>query len=267
MAASKLTMPHIKTTRSLGYIKVITKIPEPRKVELTEHYMLPCASDHSLFVVYDNPFDIVSVIYGVKDLHQKVLTHIKQNHKYYTEVGNSYLNLKKLDLLNWIVSMMSRNLPADELCLHAISTYFNLHIILDYHGGFWFKLNMDFSDATTTENDNTDSDSTEPYDIYENIIGTIYCYTLLPSAKSSGPQSTASQKTKDSVRLVTHLPFKYPMRKCGTRAKKQKEISDHYRQSHNKSEMCKFCRRKYSTPHSLAQYLYKHKKIKKPVCL
>ena len=142
MATSRLTTPQIKTTRSLGYIKVITKIPEFRKVECTDYHLLPCANDHSLVVIYDSPFDIVGVIYGIKDLCQKVLTHIKQNWKYYTEVGNSYLNLKKLDLLNWIVSMMMRNLPADELCLHAISTYLNLHITVDYHGGFWTTLNI-----------------------------------------------------------------------------------------------------------------------------
>ena len=207
--------------------------------------------------------------------------------------------------------MMMRNLPADELCLHAISTYLNLHITVDYHGGFWTtlnipnihhdlatilsdvhlayrgfcrygllckntelkitgrmlmehktqhnqkstkkpellislcrveewnnlaekllneelsslelsKLDMYTSGTTTTktENDNTDSDSTEPYDIYENIIGTIYYYTPLPSATNSGPQLSASQMTKDGASTATHLPFKCPMRNCKTRAKK-----------------------------------------------
>ena len=51
------------------------------------------------------------------------------------------------------------------------------------------------------------------------------------------------------------------MRNCKARAKKWKEISDHYRHSHNKSNKCKFCQRKYSTPHSLTQHLYKHNKV------
>ena len=64
-------MPQIKTTRSLGYIRVITKIPEFRKVECTDYHLLPCANDHSLVVIYDSPFDIVGVIYGIKDSCQK----------------------------------------------------------------------------------------------------------------------------------------------------------------------------------------------------
>ena len=142
MAASKLTMPQIKTTRSLGYINAITKIPEFRKVKCSDYYLLPCANDHSRVVIYDNPFDILGVIYGIKDLYQKVLTHIKQNWKYYTMVGKPYLNLKKLDLVSWIVSMMTRNLPADKLCLHAICTYLNHHITVDFHGGIWTTLNI-----------------------------------------------------------------------------------------------------------------------------
>ena len=78
--------------------------------------------------------------------------------------------------------------------------------------------------TTKTENDNTDSDSTEPYDIYENIIGTIYYYTPLPSATNSSPQLSASQMTKDGASIATHLPFKCPMRNCKARAKNGRKL-------------------------------------------
>ena len=135
LAANKSAMPQLKMTRSLECTNIITKIPELKKVACSDYYLLPCVNDHSLVVIYDNPFDILGVIYGIKDLHQKVLSHIKQNWKYYSEVGKSYLNLKKLDLVNWIVSVMMRDLPADELCLRLMCTYLNLHITVDFHGG------------------------------------------------------------------------------------------------------------------------------------
>ena len=52
------------------------------------------------------------------------------------------MNLKKLDLIHWIVSMMINKLPVDELCLHAMCTYLNLHVTVDYLGGIWTTLDI-----------------------------------------------------------------------------------------------------------------------------
>ena len=37
---------------------------------------------------------------------------------------------------------MTKKLPADELCLHAIATYMNIHITVDYIGGIWTTLDL-----------------------------------------------------------------------------------------------------------------------------
>ena len=142
MASNKSSMPILNTTRNLEYVKKITKIPEFRKVTHSDYCLLPCANQYSLVVLYENLFDLFSIIYGIKDLHQKVLLHIKQNRKYYLEVSKSYLNSKKLDLVHWIANMMTNNLPADELCLHAMCTYMNLHITVDFLGGIWTTLDI-----------------------------------------------------------------------------------------------------------------------------
>ena len=85
-----------------------------------------------MLVLCDNPFDIVRVIYNIKSLCKLVLTHLKTFRKYYTSVSTTYLSKKKMDFVNWLSSMLTRKLPADELCLHAIATYMNIHIIVDY---------------------------------------------------------------------------------------------------------------------------------------
>ena len=107
-----------------------------------EHILLPCSNDYSMLVLCDNPFDIVGVIYNKSDLRDHVLTHMKTNRKYYTLVSTNYLSKKKLDFVNWLSSMLTRNLPADELCLHAIATYMNIHITVDYTGGIWTTLDI-----------------------------------------------------------------------------------------------------------------------------
>ena len=38
--------------------------------------------------------------------------------------------------------MITRKLPADELCLHALATFMNIHITVDYLGGIWTMLNI-----------------------------------------------------------------------------------------------------------------------------
>ena len=60
-----------------------------------DYIMLPCSNEYSMIVLYDNPFDIISVIYNLVDLHEHVLTHVKSNRRYYTVVSNNYLNKKK----------------------------------------------------------------------------------------------------------------------------------------------------------------------------
>ena len=38
--------------------------------------------------------------------------------------------------------MITKKLPADELCLHALATFMNIHITVDYLRGFWITLNI-----------------------------------------------------------------------------------------------------------------------------
>ena len=76
------------------------------------------------------------------DLRKHVLDYVKLNRRYYAAVSNSYLNKKKLDLVTWLSSMLVRKLPVDELCLHAIAMYLNIHITVDYHGSFWSTLDI-----------------------------------------------------------------------------------------------------------------------------
>ena len=142
MASDKITTPLLNTTRNLGYIRHITKIPEYRSITYSDYIYLPCANQYSLIVLFENPFELFSILFGITDLHQKVLLHIKKNRKYYLEVSKSFLNLKKLDLIHWIASMMTNKLPVDELCLHAMCTYLNLHVTVDYLGGIWTTLDI-----------------------------------------------------------------------------------------------------------------------------
>ena len=132
----------IKTTRELGYINTIVKIPEVYRIQQNEHYMLPCANEYSMITLYDNPFTIASTIYGVKNLRKSVMAHLKRNRKYYATISTTYLNSKKLDYINWLSGMITKKLPADELCLHALATFMHIHITVDYLGGFWTTLNI-----------------------------------------------------------------------------------------------------------------------------
>ena len=133
---------HLQTTRKLGYVREIQKIPEAYRVDHLEHFQLPCSNDYSMLVLCDNPFNIVSVIYGIKNLCKHVLTHMKRYRKYYTSMSTTYLSKKKLDFINWPLSMLTRKLLADELCLHAIATYMNIHITVDYLRGIWTTLDV-----------------------------------------------------------------------------------------------------------------------------
>ena len=142
MATKNQSLLHIQTTRELGYINTIAKIPESHSILQNEHYMLPCANDYSMMGLYDNPFIIISTIYGKKTLRKSVMSHLKRNRKYYATISATYLNSKKLDYINWLSGMITKKLPVDELCLHALATFMNIHITVDYLGGFWTTLNL-----------------------------------------------------------------------------------------------------------------------------
>ena len=104
--------------------------------------MLSCSNDYSMLVLCDNPFDIVGMIYGMENLQSSVITHLKRYRKYYATVSTVYLNTKKLDFINWLSGMITKKLLADELCLHALATFMNIHITVDYLGGIWMMLNI-----------------------------------------------------------------------------------------------------------------------------
>ena len=115
------------------------------KAEHTNYYLLPCSNDYSLMGLYDNFFDILSAMLDKMDktvLRNNVLMHIKSDRKYYTEISKWYLGHKKWTLVDWLSSMMFKELPADELCLHASSTFLNVHITVDYLNGLWTTLDI-----------------------------------------------------------------------------------------------------------------------------
>ena len=68
----------------------------------------------------------------MKNLRNSVILHLKQHRKYYATVSAAYLNAKKLDFINWLSGMITKKLPADELCLYVLSTFMNIHITVDY---------------------------------------------------------------------------------------------------------------------------------------
>ena len=111
MASSKIKSSLLNTTRNLEYINHITKIPEYRRITNEEFIYLPCAIDYSLVVLFEDPFELFSILYGITDLRKNVLSHIKENRKYYQDVSKTYLSLKKIDFVHWIASMMINTLP------------------------------------------------------------------------------------------------------------------------------------------------------------
>ena len=211
--------------------------------------------------------------------------------------------------MNWLSSMLVRKLPVDELCLHAIATYLNIHITVDYHGGFWTTLdiphihhdlatilsdihlvycgsckynllckntalrsvgrklmihnkihelpeatlvlcrveewnpiagkliNEDIAELNLSNQDvatnhvNTDWDSTEIYDIYENVIGTIY---YLP--EDTRTKTPSNSLFEINVTSSSHPLFKCSFSKCKVGNNRQKEIIDHYRAMHRKTQ-------------------------------
>ena len=49
---------------------------------------------------------------------------------------------EKLELVDWLCDMLYRSVPADELCLIACRLYLNIHIMVDFHHGYWSTLNL-----------------------------------------------------------------------------------------------------------------------------
>ena len=45
-------------------------------------------------------------------------------------------------LVDWLAAMINKDLPADEICIHACGTYLDVHIPVDYHFGVWTTLNV-----------------------------------------------------------------------------------------------------------------------------
>ena len=267
------------------------------------------------------------------------MSHLKRHRKYYATISATYLSSKKLDYINWLSGMITKKLPVDELCLHALATFMNIHITVDYLGGFWTTLNipcinhnlamalsethlvyrgcckfnllcrnnllktlgrkillhkivqelpkvaivlnridlhnkavrlppinilnkLDDSEVDSIDTDITeiyehwptnnrsvypDSDSTVLYEIEEKEMGTIYF-------ENDNPTSIAKYK------LSHQLYFRCPYSSCKFKSNRRKITNNHYRQIHKKISRCSFCMKTYSTPHSLTQHLYLHKR-------
>ena len=78
MVSSKIKSPVLNTTRNLGYAKYITKIPEYRRITDPDFIYLPCATQYSLVVLFEDLFELFSILYGITDLRKKVLLYIKK---------------------------------------------------------------------------------------------------------------------------------------------------------------------------------------------
>ena len=104
----------------------------------------------------------------------------------------------------------------------------------------------------------SDSDSTEIYEIHENVIGTIY---YLPDDTTTRTPPKPQREIK--VTSSPYFSFRCPFSKCKFKAKRWKVTSDHYRTVHKKLSRCKICGKSYTTQHSLKQHLYKHAKVTK----
>ena len=115
-----------------------------------------------------------------------------------------------------------------------------------------------YTDSESTEL-NSVSDSTELYELDELLIGTIQIHdTKMSAAKTETNLMSIVNPENNSVKLFT---FKCPFIKCSVRSNTRKSLHQHYTTSHQQLNICKFCDKKYYTPHSLKQHLYGHLKI------
>ena len=128
--------------RALEYRCSITKIPEESRVNWENFYTLPCSNDFSLIGMYTEFFDIMGVLYDKENLRSDVLTHIKQEWRYYTRISRTYLAHKKLSFVNWFVGITTVSIPADELLVFACGVFLNIHITVDYTTGQWSTLDI-----------------------------------------------------------------------------------------------------------------------------
>ena len=127
----------------LTYNDHIMKIPEPEKVSIQNYHQLPCAEDYSIVSIYNDLFKILGILFDEENLRNKVLSHIRKHWRYYEKMAQVYLQCKKLSLAQWLVSMRSnKEIPADEICIHASGIYLNIHIAVDFLQGTWSILNI-----------------------------------------------------------------------------------------------------------------------------
>ena len=92
-----------------------------------------------------------------------------------------------------------------------------------------------------------DSDSTVLYKIEEKEVGTIYFENDNP---------TSIGKLKLSHQLYFHCPHS----SCKFKSNRRKITNKHYWQTHKIISRCSLCKKTYSTPYSLTQHLYLHKR-------
>ena len=103
------------------------------------------------------------------------------------------------------------------------------------------------------------SNSTEQYEMDEILIGTIQVHdTKMRTTKTQTRMTTlVNPDINNSVKL---FKFKCPFIKCSVQSNTRRNLHQHYTTSHHQPNVCKFCDKKYNTPHSLKQYLYGHLK-------
>ena len=131
------------STNFLPFMDYLVKIPEPQSVSEHNYYLLPCSNDYSLVTIYVDLFTILGVLFGIENLRDKVLLHIRRYWKYYHQISQTYLYRKRLNFIEWLTQMNTfQQIPADEICLHACGTYLNIHISVLYIGGIWTTLNL-----------------------------------------------------------------------------------------------------------------------------
>ena len=103
------------------------------------------------------------------------------------------------------------------------------------------------------------SNSTELYELDKLLVGIIQIHdTKMGATKTKTSLTSTVKPENNSVKLFT---FKCPFIKCSLRSNTRKSLHQHYTTSHRQLNICKFCDKKYHTPHSLKQHLYGHLKI------
>ena len=128
---------HKTTKKTLNYKQTVQKIPEQGIKQDEDYADLPCANTHLLLVMYDNFFKIAGIQYDRTNLKQETLNHIRTHYNYYKRITYKLLMKKKLDLVDWLASMQSKDLPADEICIQACAIMLQIHISIDYTTGCW----------------------------------------------------------------------------------------------------------------------------------